>query len=381
MNEEIEVESEIKVLNYIWKTQIMFVTGHYEFEILLSKKNSKTNQIISQRTIYRRFKDLEILYDGLIEYNPGCLIPHIPEKNFWTNLSVSSNQPIILKRKQKIENYLNYINKHIYLSHNPVYLTFISDDFERYKNELKDGVSIYSIISTKFKDVLKSYNLYIFGKNKNNENIELSNKMLKNEKMRLEKILKGVELANSFFKKELESCIIQEKSLEKISEMTGILVNSNFLLEIKEDKINNNFVSIKNNFQNESNSYKKLSEDLKSYTNKIENLYENICTYQDALIALIEIFDRKEKVEFNLKREKNEDFLIGENKQSEILELEKTVKNSQKQFIDELNNFHKNLEKIFIDYINSYVEIKEKKEKDNKKLFFDKIQFQDEKIK
>jgi hypothetical protein len=205
--------------------------------------------------------------------------------------------------------------------------------------------------------------------------------MLKNEKMRLEKILKGVELANSFFKKELESCQIQEKSLAKISEITGILVNSNFLLEIKEDKINNNFVSIKNNFQNESNSYKKLSEDLKDYTNKIENLYENICTYQDALIALIEIFDRKEKVEFNLKREKNEDFLIGENKQSEILELEKTVKNSQQQFIHELNNFHKNLEKIFIDYINSYVEIKEKKEKDNKKLFFDKIQFQDEKIK
>ena len=45
MNEEIEVESEIKVLNYIWKTQIMFVTGHYEFEILLTKKNSKNRAL------------------------------------------------------------------------------------------------------------------------------------------------------------------------------------------------------------------------------------------------------------------------------------------------------------------------------------------------
>jgi hypothetical protein len=374
MNEEIEVESEIKVLNYIWKTQIMFVTGHYEFEILLTKKNSKTNQIMSQRTIYRRFKDLEILYDGLIEYNPGCLIPHIPEKNFWTNLSVSSNQPIILKRKQKIENYLNYINKHIYLSHNPVYLTFISDDFERYKNELKDGVTIYSVISTKFKDVLKSYNLYIFGKNKEEEKIELSSKMLKNEKLRLEKILKGVELATNFFKKEFESCQIQEKSLKKISEITGMLVNSNFQLEVKENDVNNNFELMKNNFENDSKVYDKLSEDLKIYSNKIDNIYEDVFTYQEVLIALIEIFDRKEKVEFNLKREKNEDFLIGENKQSEILELEKTVRNSQKQFIDELNNYHKNLEKIFINYINNYLEFKEKKEKENQKLFLEKLQ-------
>ena len=120
-NNQFEYESEIKVLDYIWKPQMVYITGHYEFEILLTKKEMKKNKIISQKTIYRRYTDLEILYDGLIKYNPGCLIPELPEKIFWMNVSTGSNKNLLDKRKTKIEKYLNYINKHYYLSKNPVF--------------------------------------------------------------------------------------------------------------------------------------------------------------------------------------------------------------------------------------------------------------------
>ena len=57
------------------------------------------------------------------------------------------------KRKKSIEEYLNYIHTHKYLCRNPIYLIFLSDDFERYKNENYQKTTIY--------DKLSYYKIYL----------------------------------------------------------------------------------------------------------------------------------------------------------------------------------------------------------------------------
>jgi hypothetical protein len=241
---------------------MVYITGHYEFEILLTKKESKKNKIISQKTIYRRYTDLEILYDGLIKYNPGCLIPELPEKNFWMNVSTSSNKNLLDKRKKKIEKYLNYINKHFYLSKNPVYLIFLSDDFERYKNDLKDGKNLYKIIKSKYNEYVKIL--------KKNFNYEIDDKNLLNEKERIKKILKGINITIEFLKNEIEQINIQFNSLNEISNISNFFNNSSFSIEKKI--FSENYIKYKNNLNNESICFNEIANEKKIFYEKIVNI-------------------------------------------------------------------------------------------------------------
>ena len=59
------IESDIKILTYIWKSKLL-ISGYYEFEILFTKKDINLDKILIQRTIYRSYHDMEILYQGLI---------------------------------------------------------------------------------------------------------------------------------------------------------------------------------------------------------------------------------------------------------------------------------------------------------------------------
>ena len=367
-NNQFEYESEIKVLDYIWKPQMVYITGHYEFEILLTKKEVKNNKIISQKTIYRRYTDLEILYDGLIKYNPGCLIPELPEKIFWMNVSTGSNKNLLDKRKTKIEKYLNYINKHYYLSKNPVFLIFLSDDFERYKNDLKDGKNLYKLIKNKY----NNYMNYVISRQKKFFNIELDDKNLQKEKERLNKILTGINMLIEFLKNEIEQINIQFDSLEEISKISNFFSDASFSLEKKN--FSENYLIYKDNLNNESICCKELSKEKKLFYDKINNVYEKIIVYRNMISSLIQIFERKEKFEFELKREKNEDFFVGGNKENEINELEKNVKNIQKQFYYELNNFHQELESFSVVYLKEFFDLKKELELNQRKIF-DKYKF------
>ena len=102
INESKNIESNIKILTYIWKSK-MLISGYYEFEILFTKKDTSKNKILAQRTMYRSYHDIEILYQGLILYNPGCLIPKIPEKTFWENNKdiVEDPDEILFKNNDK----------------------------------------------------------------------------------------------------------------------------------------------------------------------------------------------------------------------------------------------------------------------------------------
>ena len=106
--------------------------GHYEYEIILKY----SEEIQDSKTISRRFSDIEWLHDELLFQNPGCKILDIPEKNFWMNLNLNNSQELE-NRKNLIEKFLNYINKHKYLNKNKSYKDFLSMSFSQDTNKKK----------------------------------------------------------------------------------------------------------------------------------------------------------------------------------------------------------------------------------------------------
>ena len=261
-------------------------------------------------------------------------------------------------RKKKMENFLNYINKHNYLSRNPVFLIFISDDFERYKNEIREGVTFFDICQKKVKEI-------IIGEKKQTHHIlDLSEENIKKEKLRFQRIEKGVEMSADFIKNILSEIKIKSKTLLKISEVTQILNNSNFQLEV--NGVDNDFVVMKAEYKLESDCYKSIVEKLNGYAGKIELLNENVVNYRNIVIALIEIFERKKQIDFELQKEKNEEFL--QNKEG-INKMGKLANELNIQFIEELNNFKENLEKNYLSYIEQFFSLKKQMEEETKYSF------------
>jgi len=119
----------------------MLITGHYEFEIILRYSSENINE---DKIIYRRYSDMEWLHNELLENNPGCKIIDIPEKSFWTNLK-ANNSDLLENRKKLIEQYLNYINKHLYLKKNKSFKEFLSSNFNSDTNKKK---SLYDNLMT-----------------------------------------------------------------------------------------------------------------------------------------------------------------------------------------------------------------------------------------
>ena len=271
---------------------------------------------------------------------------------------MSNNLEGVNIRKKKMENFLNYINKHYYLSKNPVFLIFISYDFERYKNEIREGVTFFDICQKKVKE-------FIIGDKKPTHHIlDLSEENIKKEKLRFQRIEKGVEMSADFIKNILSEIKSKSKSLLKISEVTHILNDSNFQLEV--NGVDNDFVVMKSEYKLESDCYKSIGEKLNGYAGKIEVLYENVVNYRNVVIALIEIFERKKQIDFELQKEKNEEFL--QNKEG-INKMGKLANELNIQFIDELNNFKENLERNYILYIEQFFSLKKQMEEETKYSF------------
>ena len=371
------IESSIKILTYVWKSK-MLISGYYEFEILFTKKDTNNNKILAQRTIYRSYHDIEILYQGLILYNPGCLIPKIPAKTFWEN-----NKEIVEERKNQLENYLGYICKHIYLSNNPIFLIFISDEFERYreKNTDDDSYSIYNLIKYGINESYKYSKLFIFNKllsssTSNNEtegsnlnpNIEISDRRLRDEKLRLEKIITGTEKFISSLNEEIISVSEKIESMKNLHKISEILKDSNFRLELNQNNIDEKFLEQKNFFSKESIVYLKMSENYEKYIQKIKEIYKNLIKYKEVTEAMIEAFIRKEKVDLEYRKEKNSDFLAEKNQFDKLREIGEQVRQMEIQFFEELSNYHKKIENMFYIYANDYIDIKNKIDRQNQNI-------------
>ena len=374
------IESEIKILTYIWKSKLL-ISGYYEFEILFTKKDVNLDKILIQRTIYRSYHDIEILYQGLILYNPGCLIPKVP-----TQEQGLGNKENIEELKKMLENYLGYICKHIYLSKNPIFLIFISDEFERYRDKINennnDNFSIYSLVklcvneSYKYSKNLIS-NILMSSSNANNEisngnlTIEISDKRLRDEKNRLEKVITGTEKFISSLGEEIASVSQKIESMKNMNKISNILKDSNFRVELNQNNIDDSFLNQKNFFSLESIVYIKMAENYEIYVTKIKEIHKNLIKYKEVTEALTEAFIRKEKVELDYNREKNADFSMG-NDQQKIRELTENYRNVEIQFFEELSNYHKNIENMFSVYANNYIDIKNKTDKNNQLILMNK---------
>jgi hypothetical protein len=160
------------------------LTGHYEFEIAF-----KTIQNL-QKTIYRRYSDIEILHEGLIKYNPGSKVPTIPEKSIWCNLNVQ-NSAVLGKRKRSIEEYLSYVYAHRHLSQNPIFRIFISDDFNNYKSDQVKHINWIDKLSS-----LKAYLPKMLSSGTKIINYSDENKALEKAKEGLLKLEKGIKDIN-----------------------------------------------------------------------------------------------------------------------------------------------------------------------------------------
>ena len=374
------IESNIKILTYIWKPKLL-ISGYYEFEILFTKKDVLSDKILIQRTLYRSYHDIEILYQGLILYNPGCLIPKLPGNS--EGILTKEN---IEEKKNMLENYLGYICKHIYLSKNPIFLIFISDEFERYRDKINENnnesFSIYSLVKLYLNESYKLSKNFIYSKllsssSSNNEtyningnlSIEISDKRLRNEKLRLEKIVSGTEKFITSLGDEIASVSQKIESMKNLNKISNILKDSNFRVELNQNNMDDNFLNQKNFFSLESVVYLKMAENYEIYVKKIKEIHKNLIKYKEVTEALIEAFIRKEKVELEFKKEKNSDFSIGNDKMRELAE---NYRNVEIQFFEELSNYHKNIENMFSVYTNNYIDIKNTTDKKNQIILMNK---------
>ena len=377
------IESDIKILTYIWKSKLL-ISGYYEFEILFTKKDINLDKILIQRTIYRSYNDIEILYQGLILYNPGCLIPKIPGQS-----QNSINKENIEEIKNMLENYMGYICKHIYLSKNPIFLIFISDEFERYRDKINENknenYSVYSLVKLCFNETYKYSKNFISNKllsspSVNNEtdnsngnlSIEISDKRLRDEKIRLEKIISGTEKFIVSLGDEITSVTEKIESMKYLNKISNILKDSNFRVELNQNNIDESFLNQKNFFSLESIVYLKMAENYEIYVKKIKEIHKNLIKYKEVTEALTEAFIRKEKVELEFNREKNSDFSMGNNQAEKLREMAENYRNVEIQFFEELSNYHKNIENMFSVYANNYIDIKNKTDKNNQIILMNK---------
>ena len=296
------------------------------------------------------------------------------------------NKENIEELKKMLENYLGYICKHIYLSKNPIFLIFISDEFERYRDKINennnDNFSIYSLVKLCFNESYKySKNLIsntlMSSSNANNEisngnlTIEISDKRLRDEKNRLEKVITGTEKFISSLGEEIASVSQKIESMKNMNKISNILKDSNFRVELNQNNIDDSFLNQKNFFSLESIVYIKMAENYEIYVTKIKEIHKNLIKYKEVTEALTEAFIRKEKVELDYNREKNADFSMG-NDQQKIRELTENYRNVEIQFFEELSNYHKNIENMFSVYANNYIDIKNKTDKNNQLILMNK---------
>lgn len=323
----------IKVVGFKWK-QKMLIAGHYEFEIVIKKKDVET-------TIFRRFSEIEWLHEGLIKENPGCRILPLPEKNMWCNLNINNSQELE-KRQQSIETYLNYIHDHKYLYRNSYYLQFISQNFSlsKAKNESNQTGLFDSNKSSEpssglmgtvygFTSYLPSIPYFGSGKsqtkkrgNNNNDN-NPENIELNKDKEKLERLLTGLKDLIENIKKHLE---VNEKKTQAIGSLVDLAKQMNYkginYKQLSEEN-GDDFGTDQSNKQ-ECNQQKNLEQNLEmltsyyrksmDYKNKLDsNILTRLKEYKIELEGIIEIFARKKQHDEQLmqledkKEDKNSD--------------------------------------------------------------------------
>ena len=193
---------------------------------------------------------------------------------------------------------------------------------------------------------------------------------MRNEKLRLEKIISGTDKFIISLGDEISSVSQKIESMKNLNKISNILKDSNFRVELNQNNMDDNFLNQKNFFSMESVVYLKMAENYEIYVKKIKEIHKNLIKYKEVTEALVEAFIRKEKVELELKKEKNSDFTMDNNEK--IGEMAENYRKVEIQFFEELSNYHKNIENMFSVYTNNYIDIKNKTDKKNQIILMNK---------
>jgi hypothetical protein len=249
----------------------MFITGYYEFEIIVRKLIRTQTE---ERIIHRRYSDIEWLHEGLLRHNPGCRIINLPEKSFWANLNVNNVQ-LLENRKKQIEEYLNYINSHKFLSQNPNYTLFLSDEFEKNKNDTSNKSSFYD----KFMNLTHSLpSVFKTPKMKGLAAIEGDDKLDK-ERENLVRLLKAIVDLKKFMNEYIK---FNEEKAEAIKNLHYSAKNLNYVsLDYK------NAMDFSYEEEEEKNTKVKADKSISKNMDILNLLYEKNKNYCNLIISNI----------------------------------------------------------------------------------------------
>lgn len=323
------------------------ISGYYEFEIFIKERaliNNDNNQI-TERKIFRRFSDIELLHNCLIQSLPGCLIPPLPSKSFWMNVYVSNNQNTIQVRKKQIEDYLMYIITHKYLSVSQVFQSFISDQFAQYKKTTQGQSQ-----SPSFSFLMKIVSSLFQSNHQDISNEDEDEERNQNEveESEINKIYQGVKKITSVLDKETNTIGQNKKRIKNIiNKASENKEKSNRLIE----------------------RFKKIAERMTTHEDDIEKLLNQFFKPFCVIIkGLLDVFKRKRKIERFLYKEDQEDF-ITDNKKNEIEQLTKLLIEMNTHLKEEIKLFKTHKGDEFMKHISLFFQLKLQYEKDMSSIY------------
>lgn len=268
-----------------------YVKGHYVYIIkVIDKYNNK------ETLIERRYSEIEWLDQKLKKTNPGCRIPFIPEKNPKMNLYLNSEAELE-DRKKKIEIYLDYISKHIYLSKNEYFKKFLLENFK--------------MVDYESKSFLGSFTSYIPFMSSNKSSSSFNNKSefdnidikinYEEEKENFIRMQKGIKDLTENIQQYLN---INETKIKTLDDFVNDAMEfHNINLEYHNKKLNEDNDDNKEDIKN-INKIEHFVKKIRELQNTIQtNLLVNLNSFKKEVDEILKIFDRKKEIEeSNVKR-------------------------------------------------------------------------------
>jgi hypothetical protein len=339
--------SKIKVYDFVWKWDYYGIKGHYLFKI---KINSSENS----QEIERRFSQIESLYELLIKLNPGCRIPKLPEKSVWLNLAVNSENEV-KKRQNEIEDFLNYVSQHKYLSQNPYFLEFISNnltDSSSLKSSIEDKTKSKGIFS-KVSSFSNSLFNYLGNKKQDSQGFSIikGNNNLNDERENFLRLSKGLKEITKTLEEHIE---INENKIKLLGNVYKLSKEMKYNgLEFNNKK--NNSTETIDDFDNEKspNDIKNINKNI-TLINQIcdeeihyqdilkKEILNDILKFQIEIDDIIEIFQRRENIV-----KKNKEDKLNEEQENFIKELDE-------QLLYEIGKFKNYREKDLLIYLKNF---------------------------
>jgi len=343
-------EQQKKNLDSLLSTQ-----SFYKLHISTNNPNFPKNEYI----IERKIKDFQILYQILLENNPGIFIYPVIEKYSFN----TTHEELVKNRQNSLEKFLNQITTHPVLKKDPVIVKFFSDN--KFNEKEPDS-------NKKFKLFRNLPNNTFLKGSENNEKIL-------NQKLRIELLSNQLKTLI----KVLETLIKNQK--DYISTYDDVIQTFSNFEKSKEDKpISFNIKSMKNVMEkirkNEKKYQKQDINDLLIISDEYIQKLDSIKNCFNARTRLYNTWmntsqEYKAKLE-SLNRTKNLWLFEKESLKSKKMEfdaLNQKLKNQENDFNEitdiiqkELQEFEKMKVEEFLDVIQHWLEIL--LEKENKKI-------------